>query len=72
MCISSSLKHSVVFSFWTSTLDMVERALHRDSIHFVRIDGKVATKKRIEALQRFHSDPDTCAMLITISCGACG
>lgn len=71
--MSPQLTHdSVVFSTWTTSLDMVQRVLECEGIRFVRIDGKVATKKREQAIQQFHNDPGTRVILITISCGACG
>ncbi|KAF2636834.1 putative SWI/SNF-related matrix-associated actin-dependent regulator of chromatin subfamily A member 3-like 3, partial [Massarina eburnea CBS 473.64] len=41
-------------------------------VRFVRIDGKVAAKKREEAIKQLHNDPDIRVILITISCGAVG
>ncbi|KAI4931159.1 hypothetical protein J4E85_003748 [Alternaria conjuncta] len=67
-------KH-VVFSSWTSSLDMVERALRSNAdqvIQFVRIDGKVQPKKRSLAIERLRDDPGIRVILITIACGACG
>ena len=51
---------------------MVQRALQCEGTQFVRIDGKVATKKRELAIQQFHSNPIIRVILITIACGACG
>jgi SNF2 family DNA or RNA helicase len=54
---------------------MVERALRSDpnyTIQFVRIDGKVPTNKRGQAIQQFHNDPNKRVILITVACGACG
>jgi len=51
---------------------MVQRALQHEGDQFVRIDGKVATKKRQSAIHQFHNDPNIRVILITISCGACG
>lgn len=64
--------YSIVFSSWTTSLVMVQRALEYYRIRFVRIDGKVATKKRDQLIQTFQSDPEIRVILITISCGACG
>ncbi|KAH3978576.1 hypothetical protein HBI24_114000 [Parastagonospora nodorum] len=67
-------KH-VVFSFWTSSLDMVEKALRYDSNHIVRsvrIDGKVQQQNRNHAIKQLESDPSIRVMLTTIGCGACG
>ncbi|EUC36252.1 hypothetical protein COCCADRAFT_23992 [Bipolaris zeicola 26-R-13] len=67
-------KH-VVFSSWTSSLDMVERALRCDPNHIiesVRIDGKVQLKNRSNAIQQLHRNPRIRVILVTIGCGACG
>ncbi|KAJ4377260.1 hypothetical protein N0V83_000083 [Neocucurbitaria cava] len=61
----------IVFSAWTTSLDMVERGLGND-VGFVRIDGKVAKTKRDHAIQKLREDPNIRVILITISCGACG
>ena len=66
---------SVVFSSWTSSLDMVERALRCDPnqvIPFVRIDGKVTSENRGIAIERLRDDPGIRVILITIACGSCG
>ncbi|KAF2728957.1 hypothetical protein EJ04DRAFT_84209 [Polyplosphaeria fusca] len=71
ICVSPGGKN-VVFSYWTTSLDMVQRGLEMKRIKFVRIDGKVATQQRARAMKKFQSDASIRAILITISCGACG
>ncbi|OCL15076.1 hypothetical protein AOQ84DRAFT_279690 [Glonium stellatum] len=71
----SSIAHdekSLVFSFWTSTLDMIEVALSRASISFTRFDGQTSTQKRNKVIENFRSDPSVKVLLLTISCGAFG
>lgn len=51
---------------------MVQRALEGCGIGFVRIDGKVAIKKREQAMQQLRNDAHVRVILITVSCGACG
>ncbi|KAF4311501.1 SNF2-related protein [Botryosphaeria dothidea] len=63
---------SVVFSFWTKSLDMVERALQMVEIESVRFDGRVSARDREEALRRLRDDPQARVLLITTSCGAVG
>ncbi|KAF2178931.1 hypothetical protein K469DRAFT_597911 [Zopfia rhizophila CBS 207.26] len=63
---------SVVFSFWTSTLDMVQQALQEAGIRFVRIDGKVPHNNRKHLLDQFSQDPAVRVILVTTSCGAVG
>jgi len=66
-------KH-VVFSYWTSSLDIVEQALGAPGINIpcVRIDGNVKPALREDRLHRFRTEPKTGVILITISCGAVG
>jgi SNF2 family DNA or RNA helicase len=63
---------SVVFSFWTSTLDVVQECLQKDSIGFIRFDGKVSNKQRVEVLRAFKDNDSIRVALMTISCGAVG
>ncbi|MCJ1258771.1 hypothetical protein MMC24_006604 [Lignoscripta atroalba] len=50
---------SVVFSFWTSTLDLIETALKHDSLGYVSIEGQVPEKKRATALKIFEQIPQS-------------
>ena len=63
---------SVVFSFWTSTLDIIEECLNGNSIRFMRFDGKVTNGKRAALLKSFHEDEGVRVALMTISCGSVG
>lgn len=51
---------------------MVERALDQVGIGSVRFDGRVSSRDREVALERFRDDPQARVMLITTSCGAVG
>jgi SWI/SNF-related matrix-associated actin-dependent regulator of chromatin subfamily A3 len=64
--------YSVVFSYWTSTLDLVQRGLEMESIDCVRFDGLASLKQRQKAVHAFRTDPSTRVMLLTLSCGAVG
>ncbi|CAG8482035.1 6832_t:CDS:10, partial [Cetraspora pellucida] len=63
---------SVVFSQWTSFLNLVEPALHHANIKFVRLDGKMSRLKREEAMRTFQYDPDIKVFLISLKCGSLG
>ncbi|RYP70415.1 hypothetical protein DL771_005456 [Monosporascus sp. 5C6A] len=63
---------SVVFSFWTTSLDMVQRDLDRAQIRYVRVDGTVDPARRQRALEQFQSADDISVILLTISCGGVG
>ncbi|KAL7792443.1 SNF2 family N-terminal domain-containing protein [Trichoderma ceciliae] len=63
---------SVVFSYWRSTLDLIESALKNTSINSVRFDGGLTPKERQASVERFQEDPSIRVMLLTLSCGAVG
>lgn len=64
--------YSVVFTFWTYTLDLVEALLKPTNIPYVRIDGNLSGQKREEAIQRFQSDESVRVILVSITCGGTG
>lgn len=66
------ITHSVVFSTWRMTLDIVEAGLEQSSISSVRFDGKVPQKSRQNVVDNFRNDPSIRVMLLTLSCGAAG
>lgn len=63
---------SVVFSYWTSTLDLVEVLLTDASISFTRIDGRLSSDKRDEAIHKFETDNSIQVILVSITCGGTG
>lgn len=63
---------SVVFSYWTSVLDLIHNALLQAGFACERIDGKCSIKRREEALSRFADDPYCTVMLATIGSGGEG
>ncbi|RUS17813.1 P-loop containing nucleoside triphosphate hydrolase protein [Jimgerdemannia flammicorona] len=63
---------SVVFSQWTSFLDVVGKALRKAGFHHVRLDGKMQRKKRDEAIASFQRDPEITVFLISLKCGSLG
>jgi SWI/SNF-related matrix-associated actin-dependent regulator of chromatin subfamily A3 len=64
--------HSIVFSTWRLTLDIVETGLNRASISNIRFDGKVPQKERQSVVDKFRTDRNIRVMLLTLSCGAVG
>lgn len=63
---------SVIFSFWTSTLDLVGRALDEISLTYTRIDGSVPNRQRQKILQSFNDDQQIRALLISLKRGSSG
>jgi SWI/SNF-related matrix-associated actin-dependent regulator of chromatin subfamily A3 len=63
---------SVVFSYWTNTLDLVQLMLVDKGIRYTRIDGKTSLAKRSEALDAFQHDDSVRVILVSITCGGAG
>ena len=63
---------SVVFSGWTSHLDLIEKALGQVGITFTRLDGKMSRTARNEAMEKFRTDPDVQVILVSIMAGGLG
>jgi SNF2 family DNA or RNA helicase len=63
---------SLVFSYWTSTLDLLEGLLQQRDIRFLRIDGRVTYNERLRILALFSEDPDIAVLLMSIGTGSVG
>ncbi|RYN29109.1 hypothetical protein AA0112_g7382 [Alternaria arborescens] len=63
---------SIVFTFWSSALDLIKKGLSRASITFTRYDGNTTPTNRSLALENFREDPNISVILMTISCAAVG
>jgi len=61
---------SLVFSQWTSLLDLVEQELKRAGIEWVRLDG--STRDRDAAVQRFQAPSGPPVFLISLMAGGTG
>lgn len=61
----------VLFSEWTTMLDLIEPLLKRRKLDFVRLDGKVPQKKRQELVHRFQTDAE-CHLFLTTNAGSTG
>ncbi|KAF2089403.1 transcription termination factor 2 [Saccharata proteae CBS 121410] len=63
---------SVVFSGWTSYLDLIQIALEDNNISYTRLDGTMPRKKRNVALDTFRDDTSVRVMLVSIKAGGLG
>jgi SNF2 family DNA or RNA helicase len=64
---------SVVFSGWTSHLDLIEIALRNNGLDgFVRLDGTMTLGARMKALDLFAKDDSITILLATIGAGGVG
>ncbi len=61
----------VLFSEWTTMLDLIEKKLEKRKLEFVRLDGSVPQKQRQELVEKFQTDP-TCVVFITTNAGSVG
>ena len=69
-----SRKHKfIVFSQFTSMLDLIEPHLRASSLpHFTRYDGKMRNDQREASLAKLRSDPATRILLCSLKCGSLG
>lgn len=61
----------VLFSEWTTMLDLIEPLLNKRKLAYVRLDGSVPQKKRQELVHEFQTNPD-CKLFITTAAGSTG
>lgn len=57
---------AVVFSQWTSMLDLVEVVLNENNFKFARLDGTLSQKQREQTLKIFKGDDDTKILLASL------
>jgi len=60
----------LVFSQWTSFLDIIEPALQKESIGYVRLDG--TTQNRSQIIDKFQDDNGPPVFLISLKAGGVG
>lgn len=63
---------SVVFSQWTTNLDIIQAALVNAGITLTRLDGKMTRLARTRAMDSFRDDPDVQVILVSITAGGLG
>jgi superfamily II DNA or RNA helicase len=61
---------ALVFSQWTSLLDLIEPALARAELSFTRLDG--STRDRGEVVTRFQAEDGPPVMLVSLKAGGSG
>ncbi|KAI3693065.1 hypothetical protein L6452_32893 [Arctium lappa] len=63
---------SIVFSQWTSFLDLLEIPLKRRKIGFLRFDGSLSQKNREKTLKEFSETTDKMVLLMSLKAGGVG
>ena len=61
----------VLFSEWTTMLDLIEPLVRKRRVPFVRLQGSVPQKQRAELVHRFQNDP-ACGVFLTTNAGSVG
>ncbi|CAI6098109.1 unnamed protein product [Clonostachys chloroleuca] len=62
----------IVFSQFTSMLDLVEPFLYNEGLVFTRYDGSMKNDQREESLSRLRKDAKTRILLCSLKCGSLG
>lgn len=63
---------SVVFSCWTTHMDLIELAFNANGIRFVRLDGKLSRSARNAAIAQFREDSSIEVILVSLMAGGLG
>ncbi|XP_042475511.1 helicase-like transcription factor CHR28 [Macadamia integrifolia] len=63
---------AIVFSQWTSMLDLVEIALNDSCLQYRRLDGTMSLALRDKAVKDFNSDTEVTVMLMSLKAGNLG
>lgn len=61
----------VMFSEWTSMLDLIQPILDAQGLHYVRLDGSIPQKKRQGLVREFQDQPE-CRLFLTTNAGSTG
>jgi hypothetical protein len=62
----------IVFSQFTSMLDLVEPFLRKENLRFTRYDGSMKNDEREESLRKLRQDKKTRVLLCSLKCGSLG
>ncbi|KAG9441122.1 hypothetical protein H6P81_016976 [Aristolochia fimbriata] len=62
----------IVFSQWTSMLDLLEISLKESSIQFRRLDGTMTLASRDKAVKDFTTNPEVTVMIMSLKAGNLG
>ncbi len=64
-------RKAVLFSEWTTMLDLIEPLAEKHGLDFVRLDGSVPQRKRQQLVHRFSKDA-ACRLFLTTNAGSTG
>ena len=69
---NDATEKTLVFSQFTSLLDLVEVPLYREKITYRRYDGSMKMDERADAVNAFMDDPNENVMLVSLKAGNAG
>lgn len=64
-------RKTIVFSEWTTMLNLIEPILAKHKLEFVRLEGSIPQKKRQALVNQFQQEPN-CRIFLTTNAGALG
>ncbi|GLJ41479.1 hypothetical protein SUGI_0858480 [Cryptomeria japonica] len=70
--LKASGSKSIVFSQWTSFLDLLQIPFQRMNYGFVRLDGTMSQQQRERVIKEFSQNPHILVMLISLKAGGVG
>lgn len=68
----SSQHKFIVFSQFTSMLNLIEPFLRRDGLEYTRYDGSMKNDLREASLERLRNEPEVRILLCSLKCGSLG
>ncbi|XP_010908905.1 helicase-like transcription factor CHR28 isoform X1 [Elaeis guineensis] len=63
---------AIIFSQWTSMLDLLEFSLNQSLMQYRRLDGTMSLNSRDRAVKDFNTDPEVRVMLMSLKAGNLG
>ena len=70
--VVTHIEHSIVFSFWKKSLDLVGDILKDDGVRYCRVDGSLSLSQRKSVLSDFRDNSDIGVLIMTLGTGAVG
>ncbi|QSL66591.1 hypothetical protein MERGE_000973 [Pneumocystis wakefieldiae] len=70
--MSDPYAKSIIFSQFTTFLDLVEVFIKRDNFEFLRLDGGMSMKERSIVLEKFRTEKKGLILLVSIKSGSVG
>lgn len=62
----------IVFAHHLEVLDQIEDSVVKKKIQYIRIDGRIDTAKRYEAVRKFQTNPDVLVAVLSLTASSQG